>query len=148
MKKLLLLISFIGLNQLTMVAQDAPLEPNPKAEEKIQSLEVAYISRKLELTPEEAQKFWPVFNEYKKETRKIHQEHRKNPNGDVLEMEQNLINTRKKYKDQFTGVIGQARTNDFFKAEHQFKAVLLNKIKERRGERPGGDIPKERIFKN
>lgn len=148
MKKLFLSLSLIICSQLTLVAQDTLPEPNPKAEEKIKSLEVAFISRKLDLTPEEAQKFWPVFNEYKKEIRKIHQEHRKNPNADVLEMEQNLINTRKKYRDQFTGVIGQARMNDFFKAEHQFKAVLLNKIKERRPERPGVGIPKERRIKN
>ena len=148
MKKFLIAAGIFWIGHFSAHAQENEQETNPKAEEKIQSLEIAYISRKLELTPEEAQKFWPVFNEYKKEVRKIHQDHRKNQGGDVLEMEQNLLNIRKKYRDQFTGAIGSGRMNDFFKAEHQFKAVLLNKIRERRSERPPGGMNRERRFRN
>lgn len=32
--------------------------------EKIKALRVAYISTKLDLTPDEAQKFWPIYNEF------------------------------------------------------------------------------------
>lgn len=32
--------------------------------ERVKALRVAYISDKLELTPDEAQKFWPIFNQF------------------------------------------------------------------------------------
>src|SRR5690606_1178834 len=32
--------------------------------EKIKSLKVAFITEKLELTPKEAQSFWPIYNEH------------------------------------------------------------------------------------
>lgn len=39
--------------------------------EKIKTLKINYISDKLNLTPEEAEKFWPIFNEYEKSNRNL-----------------------------------------------------------------------------
>lgn len=105
--------------------------PDPKQEEKIQALEVAFISRKLELTADEAQKFWPVYNEYKRDMRQVMMSQRNNPGRDVVDAEQKMLDVRKKYKDRFSGVIGQPRMNRFFQAEHEFRGVLLNQLKNR-----------------
>ncbi|OZA24427.1 MAG: hypothetical protein B7X86_08430 [Sphingobacteriales bacterium 17-39-43] len=35
--------------------------------ERIEAIKVAFITKKLDLTTEEAQKFWPVYNNYQKE---------------------------------------------------------------------------------
>ena len=60
MKKYLL-IFFVMLGSLSQIkAQDG---------EKIQSLKIAFITQKLQLTPDEAQKFWPVYNQYDNEIR-------------------------------------------------------------------------------
>jgi hypothetical protein len=106
-------------------------QENPEHDraEKIQSLEIAFISRKLNLNPEEAQRFWPVYNEYKKDIRQIAHDHRQHPGQDVIEFEQKLLDVRKKFRDQFTNLIGRDRMNQFFKAEHEFRGVLLNRIK-------------------
>jgi hypothetical protein len=32
--------------------------------ENIESMKIAYLTKKLNLTPDEAQKFWPVFNQF------------------------------------------------------------------------------------
>jgi seryl-tRNA synthetase len=37
---------------------------NASGAERIQALKVAFISDRLKLTPAEAEKFWPVYNEY------------------------------------------------------------------------------------
>ena len=37
---------------------------NNRKIEKIKAIQVAFISNKLNLTPEEAQKFWPIFNQF------------------------------------------------------------------------------------
>lgn len=104
-------------------------QPDPKQEEKIQALEIAFISRKLDLTPDEAQKFWPIYNEYKKEVRQVTMNERNNP--DEIVREQKILDVRKKYSGRFVGVIGQPRMNKFFQAEREFRGVLLNQLKNR-----------------
>jgi len=46
--------------------------------EKIKTLKVNYISSELNLTPEVAEKFWPIYNEYEKVNRKLRSEKIKN----------------------------------------------------------------------
>jgi len=121
----ILLISITGFS----FAQEQ--QPDPKQEEKIQALEIAFISRKLDLTPEEAQKFWPIYNDYKKDMRQVMINQKNNPNKDVVDNEQKMIDVRKKYRDRFIGVIGQPRMNKFFQAEREFRGVLLNQLKNR-----------------
>lgn len=123
------LIALIGFTGIAL-AQEQP-QPDPKQEEKIQALEIAFISRKLELTPDEAQRFWPVYNDYKKDMRQVMINQKNNPNKDVVDNEQKMIDVRKKYRDRFIGVIGQPRMNKFFQAEREFRGVLLNQLKNR-----------------
>lgn len=113
----------------TAIAQEQ--QPDPKQEEKIQTLEIAFISRKLNLTTDEAQKFWPVYNEYKRDMRQVMINQKNNPNKDVVEMDQKMLDVRKKYRERFVGVIGQPRMNKFFQAEREFRGVLLNQLKNR-----------------
>ena len=65
MKKYILILfvmigSFSGLK-----AQDG----DETRAEKIQALKIAFITQKLQLTADEAQKFWPVYNQYDNEIR-------------------------------------------------------------------------------
>ena len=109
-------------------AQD---QPDPKEQEKIQALEIAFISRKLNLNTEEAQRFWPIYNEYKRDVRQVMIAQKNNNNRDIVDDEQKIIDVRKKYRDRFVGVIGQPRMNKFFQAEREFRGVLLNQLKNR-----------------
>jgi hypothetical protein len=144
MKKFVCLITAYLIALPALFAQVAD---NTKQEEKIQTLEIAFISRKLNLNPEEAQKFWPVYNEYKKEVRQIAMNQKNQPERDLLDFEQNMLDVRKKYKNQFSGVIGQSRMNQFFKAEHEFRGILLNRIKNNPN-RPGYEIKREKRLRN
>ncbi|MFN4285297.1 MAG: hypothetical protein ACK4E8_04960 [Lacibacter sp.] len=119
-----LLLALPGL----LPAQD-PQRPNPQQEERIKALEVAFISRKLQLSTEEAQKFWPVYNEYKRDMQQLMQQQRTNPDRDVVDQEQKMLDIRKKYRDRFSAIIGPPRMNQFFQAEQEFRGVLLNRLK-------------------
>ncbi len=96
-------------------------------EDKIQALKIAFITQKLTLTISEAQKFWPVYNLYDGEVKKL----RKNNNGDVIERDEKLLNIRKKYKVQFEKIIGAERTNKLFIVEGEFRNVLIKQLKNR-----------------
>ncbi|QNA45100.1 hypothetical protein [Lacibacter sediminis] len=129
MKKIMTMMLVLAFNLTGYVyAQD---QPDPKDHEKIKALEIAFISRKLNLTSDEAQRFWPVYNEYKRDVNQVMLTQRNNPNKDVVDDEQRILDVRKKYRDRFVGVIGQPRMNKFFQAEREFRGVLLNQLKNR-----------------
>ncbi len=103
---------------------------NPgKRSEKVQALKIAFITQKLQLTSSEAEKFWPVYNEYDNEIRDLRSN---NNNHDVLENEEKLLNIRKKYKPSFEKILGQQKLNDLFNAERDFRNVLIKQLKNER----------------
>ncbi|WP_166381865.1 MULTISPECIES: sensor of ECF-type sigma factor [unclassified Polaribacter] len=62
MKKIITLICITLFCTLTLSAQDSK-----GSKEKIKALKVSYLTEKLNLTPSEAEKFWPIYNAYSKE---------------------------------------------------------------------------------
>jgi hypothetical protein len=125
MKQIFTLIVVLMLNQIGK----AQGQPDAKTEEKIQAMEVGYISQKLNLTSEEAQRFWPVYNEYKKDINQVLRNFKQTPDADVLDRDQKILDVRKRYRDRFVGVIGQPRVRTFFQAEGDFRRALMNRIK-------------------
>lgn len=121
MKKYLLLIIAV-LGSFSFVAAQTGKS------EKIQALKVAFITQKLHLTSSEAEKFWPVYNQYENEIRQVRTN---NKNGDVLDNEQKVLDIRKKYKPSFENILGPERLNDLYKAERDFRNMLIQRLKER-----------------
>ena len=126
MKKYLLIL-FVMLGALSQVkAQNG---------EKIQALKIAFITQKLQLTPDEAQKFWPVYNEYDNEIHSI--ESATNPNDNPLGKEEKLLNVRKKYLASFEKILGPDKTNRLFNAEKDFRGLLIRRLQNRNQQRLG-----------
>src|SRR5258708_8422788 len=60
-------------------AQETETDPvqvqqNTKAQERIKNLRIAFISDKLGLTPEQAEKFWPVYRQFVEERNGLRKE--------------------------------------------------------------------------
>src|ERR1019366_1920448 len=116
MKKYLL-IFFVLLGSLSQIkAQDG---------EKIQSLKIAFITQKLQLTPSEAEKFWPIYNEYDNE---VHGLQLDNNDPNPLGKEEKLLNIRKKYLSSFEKILGPDKTNRLFNAERDFRGILIRRL--------------------
>ena len=128
MMKKLLLILFLFSASFSMQAQDG----GNNRQEKIEALKIAFITQKLKLTPAEAEKFWPIYNQYTEEIKSIS---KSSGSNDVLENEQQLLNVRKKYKASFEKVIGPQKMNDLFNAEREFRNVLIKRLKSRNQQR-------------
>ncbi|MEP6583661.1 MAG: hypothetical protein ABJA90_05330 [Ginsengibacter sp.] len=124
MKKFVLILAlfFSGFSIVYAQADDDPRG------EKIQALKIAFITQKLNLTTDEAQKFWPVYNQYDQEIRGVDR-------TDVIPSEEKLLNIRKKYQPSFEKVIGPQRLNKLFNAERDFRTVLIRRLKDRQGQR-------------
>ncbi|MGN6194359.1 MAG: hypothetical protein ACTHOB_05440 [Ginsengibacter sp.] len=124
MKKYLLLFLLIFGSFSFAIAQNK----NGQRNEKIQDLKIAFITQKLQLTSSEAEKFWPVYNDYQNEIRQL----RVNRSDDALENEQKLLDIRKKYKPSFEKIVGPQRVNDLYNAEREFRNALIRRLKEQK----------------
>ncbi len=97
-------------------------------ENRLQSLEIAFLTRELALTPAEAKKFWPVYNKYAEEMRgTMH-----NRDVDVLDRQQQMLDIRKKYKNDFNRILSADRTNKLFEAELRFREMVKRELQQRR----------------
>jgi hypothetical protein len=121
MKKLYILIIFIGIAGFAKAQEELPSE---KRQQDIEALKVAFISKELDLTPGEAQKFWPVYNQYSKELKTTIKDE-----ADVLVRDEKVLNLRKRYRDQFTTILGQQRMNRIFNAEGRFRQLLIKSMR-------------------
>ena len=118
---------FLGL---TAAAQVSP----ENREQKVQALYVAYITQELKLTEGEAQKFWPVYNKYSAELKKVRQDAKEN-NSPEIETEEKYLAIRKRYNTEFNKVLPAEKVNAFFKAEKEFGTLLQKELMERRQRR-------------
>ena len=122
MKLLLIITFFLGSFSFVKAQND-----HENRFEKVQALKIAFITQKLELTADEAQKFWPVYNRYEAEIRQMMMDNRNG--GDAIDNEEKVLNVKKKYKSEFIKVIGQAKTNTLFNSEREFRGVLMRQLK-------------------
>ena len=124
MKKIYFILTFFVALTNAVIAQ--PLDDDKKQQDNIEALKVAFISKELELTPEEAQKFWPIYNQYSKELAVASKD-----NVDVLDRDEKVLNVRKRYKEQFVKVLGQPRINKMYGAEGRFHKILIKAMRNR-----------------
>lgn len=129
MKQFLLICVFI-----TGSFQFVDAQTKQNREEKIESLKIAFITEKLQLTSDEAKKFWPVYNDYEKEVKTITVNSK---NGDVIENEEKLVAVKKKYRPAFEKILGTDKMNKLFIAEREFRNLLIKRLKNRNNRRQG-----------
>ena len=146
-KILPLFIAFISLN---VIAQDGPIIRKKK--EQIKALKVAFITNELELTSDEATKFWPLFNafeekqqETKKQKLKGYLKRVDNDSFDNLSekdattmlsqmesTEDELYQLKKKFISNLKGVISPIKILKLKKAEENFNRKLLQQYRDRK----------------
>ena len=142
----MLFLAFVGFAQ--------PEDDELTRKEKLKAHKIAFISTELDLSPEEAEKFWPVYNELEAEMETIHKEKRKlmksmKEMGElsekeaydnmerIFELEAQENQLRTEYLGKFADVLGKKKAVKVFIAEEKFKRELLKKLKERPGKGGG-----------
>ena len=116
--------------------------------QKIESAKIALITQRLNLSPEQAEKFWPIYNEYTKmqrENRKSFDEAKKNyepqhaseeDNQQLLQLgmetKEQALQLEKNYSERLLTVINNRQMLSLRKAENDFKVMIMNRIQEQR----------------
>ncbi len=131
MKKVLLMVTVLLSSFFAAYAQENQDGDQTKAQERIKALYVAYITQELNLTADEAQKFWPLHAQFETEIKGVKQD------LPELEKQQAILNIKKKYQDNFNRILGPKRCEHFFKMDGEFKRKLLERIRKQRLQQQG-----------
>ena len=116
MKKYLLTI-LIALGAISFGnAQDGGEDQKVK---DVKALYVAYVTKQLDLTPEEAQKFWPLHTQFENDLKTVKKD------LPELQKQQAYLDVKKKYQDNFVRVLGANRCDRFFRIDGEFKRKLI-----------------------
>ena len=120
--------------------------------EKVKALKVAYNTEQLELTTDEAQKFWPIYNAFDDKQGELRHEKMKsildrfkpgnveklsekdasNSLAQMEKIEEDLFNLKKKFIKDLQGVISAKKIIKLKKAEEDFNRELLKQMREKR----------------
>ena len=137
-------IIFLSVMAISAFAQDEDL-PQPqdqKVRDKIEAARIAYITDQLQLTPGEAEKFWPIYREFAERRRGIRQQMREARNADPAQTDQEAVDQQFKMKQQeldlekdYSGrllkVISAQKLRSLPQAERKFRQMILDQIQRR-----------------
>ena len=147
MKKILFLFSFIvtvfvaQAQEQPMIGQSRPAMRNrqgmempqrPMTKEQRERLElfsIQFITKKLNLTPAEAEKFWPVYNEQKAASRNLMQTAKE----DEIAFQEAMLVIRKKFKKDLMPILKtEERVNLALKVDRDLLNRMRNEMMRRR----------------
>lgn len=126
MKQILFLLGLLVTTTVIQAQEPPPeMEQGENMAQTIEALKTAYITKDLNLTPEEAQKFWPVYNGFAEEIKKARIDHK----DDDIAFEEKRVAIMKKYRENFKTVLNNdERVKRCFRAERSFNQLLRNEI--------------------
>lgn len=148
MKKLLIVTCVVLFNNFLSYAQEGH-------KERIRAYRTAYITQEVDLSPEEAEKFWPVYNAYDKEFNRlkhegIRKENRrikelggpKNLNDEeasttlknMLSKEKEATLVREKMYKELSEILSPSKLLTLYMAELNFNKKLLSEFRKRKAQ--------------
>jgi hypothetical protein len=136
---------------LTLTLPVPLLAQDQEALKKVESARIALITERLELTPEQAEKFWPLYREYVSQRQELRREYldaRKSVNGKELseeeskklldkglELKERQVALDKLYSEKFNNVITTRQILALRRAEDDFRQMLLERLEKRKDTR-------------
>ena len=139
----------------TLFAQPGP--PSKEMREKIESKRIAFLTERVDLTPDEAKIFWPVYNQYRDELDAVlikRKPGHKPPHHlsqeeldkmsdteiremltDEMETQKKLVSLREKYFEKFTDILPIKKVALLYNAEREFQRKLMREISDHHREK-------------
>ena len=123
---------------------------NESKNDKVETMKIAFLTNKLNLTAKEAQLFWPLYNEYSqkmethRKSKKSEFDEIKSKNAtpsdkeisafmeEVFSTKQKELDLQKEYYTKYTKILPMKKVALLYQAENQFKKDLLRIIKDKK----------------
>lgn len=118
-----------------------------KSEQELKAQKIAFLTKKMELTPAEAEKFWPVYNEYWNRKYKIIGEKRsamkycmenidRMKDDEIAKYGDMYVNFQKQeadllveFNEKFKEILPPSKVFKLYNSDYEFKNYLLQQIK-------------------
>ena len=150
MKRIIFLLGILLLFTGQVIKAQNDHDDHQERWKRIRSEKVSFLTDKLNLTPTEAQKFWPVYNQLE-DKRWEAQKSRRNLEQKVQEAEESLSdkeviqltrdyagNMQKeadlmvKYNEEFLKILPPQKVLKLYQAENEFRMYMIKKYRDRR----------------
>ena len=145
MKRFIVIILSLPLSFLSMAQQI-----QRPAQDEVESRKIAFLATAISLTPAEATRFWPVYNEWSKKLednlkarhdafREIRQlgRDKKTDEKAYAKLSQILINGAaqeariiSEAHQAYVSILGEIRTAQLYLAEEQFRGMLIRELRQ------------------
>ena len=120
--------------------------------ERIKSMKIAFITERLSLTPDEAQQFWPVYNQFQEELNELRSKHAREMHRDksVAELTEEeaavyaeyeisrieeTAHLKRKYHEKYLKILPVRKVALLYEAEKDFNRRLFREMRRRRDNR-------------
>jgi hypothetical protein len=129
---LLLLMSGLSFAANACIQQQPPAANSNQQQPQqptvsVMGLKIAFVTRQLNLSSDEAQKFWPVYYDYVDDMKQARDEEK-----DVLTYEERILNLRKRYKVEYKKILGtDERANKALTIDRDFNEVVKKELQQR-----------------
>ena len=120
---------------------------------QLENAKIAYITEKISLTQDQAQRFWPIYNEFTAKRRDLNRRMRETRTNDpdalsdaqvkesltqALNLRQQEVNLEKEYFEKFQKVLSIRQVGKLYQAERQFTKEVIKRVADHRdGAAPG-----------
>lgn len=129
------------------------VQAQDNARDKVKTYKVAFLTERLDLSSQEAQLFWPIYNEHEERMEAFRQKERRQIAGrwmdaselsaqeadklldELMALQTEKLEANKQYLNKVRKVLSAKKTLLLIKAEEDFKKRLLQQFRKRRGGR-------------
>jgi hypothetical protein len=142
MKKIVTLLILVF--SVSIISAQQPKRDRKAVIEKVKSMRVGFITNALDLTPEESQKFWPIYNQYESEKANLMKESIQTKdavNSDAegsafltkyFEWKEKELALEKKYAEKFKTVLPVKKVGQLYVTEKKFRQEIMSKIAQKK----------------
>jgi len=147
MYKIISFLAVLILCTSLVSAQGHKRELTPEMRAKFEAQKISYITQQLDISPEKAQLFWPLYNEMRKKKdlfrdefrqlfRDLKRESENLSETDLIKISDRMAELKvekakmeREYHYKFKNVLSARQVLDLHLAEKQFQGMLLRRIK-------------------
>lgn len=150
----MMLLSLVSLNAMSQRhLHEGRKQQNEENYETLKAKKVAFITSKVNFTVEEAEKFWPLYNELEEKINNVRKEQRKLRKAahqlykegedvsndeikafleDKFNYQQQELDLKKAFYEKIKAFLPMKKVGKYYKAQHEFKREVLRAYRKNR----------------